>query len=337
MDSITQFVLGASVTVAVMGRRTAVWKAALWGGVAGTLPDLDALIDHGDAVLNMVLHRAESHSLFLLTLFAPLMGALVARVHGQWPLWQRWSWALWAALFTHPLLDWMTVYGTQLLQPFTDHPYGVGSVFIVDPAVTLPLLLGVLLALWRRSDGGLRCNLWGLGLAVAYLLWSVVAQAQATQTARQDLQARGIAADQLLVTPAPLNTLLWRVVAITPEHYWEGYTSLLDAQPQLQWRRYDKGAALLARHGQLDAVRRVAAFSQGFYRLRVEDGRLLLTDLRMGQEPGYVFSFDLGPQDAPGQTPAVQVGFRTDTGEGLRWLWRRIGGEPVLPPQVDAP
>ncbi len=75
MDSLTQLVLGASVTVAVMGRRTAVWKAALWGGVAGTLPDLDALIDHGDAVLNMVLHRAESHSLLFLTLLALCMGS----------------------------------------------------------------------------------------------------------------------------------------------------------------------------------------------------------------------------------------------------------------------
>ena len=64
MDSLSQFALGAAVSVAVMGRRTAVWKAALWGGVLGTLPDLDALIDHGDPVLNMVLHRAETHALF---------------------------------------------------------------------------------------------------------------------------------------------------------------------------------------------------------------------------------------------------------------------------------
>lgn len=42
MDSVTQILLGASVGVAVMGRRTAVWKSALWGGVAGLLPDLRA-------------------------------------------------------------------------------------------------------------------------------------------------------------------------------------------------------------------------------------------------------------------------------------------------------
>ncbi len=70
MDSLTQIALGASLGVAVMGRRTAVWKAAVWGGVAGLLPDLDVLVDHGDAVLNMVRHRAESHSLFYLTLLS---------------------------------------------------------------------------------------------------------------------------------------------------------------------------------------------------------------------------------------------------------------------------
>jgi inner membrane protein len=140
----------------------------------------------------------------------------------------------------------------------------------------------------------------------------------------------------LMVTPAPFNTLLWRVMATTPEHYWEGYTSLLDAQPQLGWRRYERGAALMAQYGALDGVQRIAAFSHGLYRLRAQEGRLLLTDLRMGQEPGYVFTFDLGPLEAAGQQPALQVGYRTNVGDGLRWLWRRIGGEAALPPGVAA-
>ena len=78
MDSLTQIALGASIGVAVMGRRTAAWKAALWGGVAGLLPDLDALIDHGDPVLNMVLHRAETHALFWLALASWPLAWLVA-------------------------------------------------------------------------------------------------------------------------------------------------------------------------------------------------------------------------------------------------------------------
>ena len=81
MDSVTQVLLGASIGVAVMGRRTALWKSALWGGVAGLLPDLDVLLDHGDPILNMIRHRAESHALLLLTLFAFPMAWAVSRLH----------------------------------------------------------------------------------------------------------------------------------------------------------------------------------------------------------------------------------------------------------------
>ena len=158
MDSLSQAALGAAVAVAVMGRRTAVWKAAAWGAVAGTLPDLDVLFDQGDPILNMVLHRAETHALFWLALFSLPFAWLVAQLSREGPLWRRWWAAMAAALITHPLLDAVTVYGTQLALPFSNHPFGVGSLFIIDPAYTLPLLLGVALLLWwhTSSDGDRR-------------------------------------------------------------------------------------------------------------------------------------------------------------------------------------
>lgn len=83
MDSLSQLALGASLGVAVMGRRTAVWKAALWGGMAGTLPDLDVFIDYGEPLASMVNHRGASHSLFYLTLLSPLLASLAWRIHGR--------------------------------------------------------------------------------------------------------------------------------------------------------------------------------------------------------------------------------------------------------------
>lgn len=333
MDSLTQIALGSAVTVAVMGRRTAVWKAALWGGVAGTLPDLDALIDHGDAILNMVLHRAESHSLIFLTLLSPLLAWLVSRVHGEQALWRRWWMALWLALFTHPLLDTMTVYGTQLLQPLTDHPFGVGSMFIIDPAYTLPLLAGLVVALVLRGQGrSLRWNLAGLALSTAYLGWSVVAQQVATGVARASLQQEGVVTGHLLVTPAPFNTVLWRLVAVTPTHYHEGYYSLLDGRSTVRWTRHERGAELIDRHAATTPVARVARFSHGFYRLRqTPDDRLQITDLRMGQEPDYVFNFDVGPLDAVGSVAATHRSSRPDTDAALAWLWQRARGADLLP------
>ncbi len=49
MDSITQAVLGASIQGALLGR----WqgrKALLYGAALSTLPDLDVVIDYGDAL-----------------------------------------------------------------------------------------------------------------------------------------------------------------------------------------------------------------------------------------------------------------------------------------------
>lgn len=334
MDSLTQIALGSAVSVAVMGRRTAVWKAALWGAVAGTLPDLDAFIDHGNAILNMTRHRAESHSLLYVTLAAPLLAWGVSRLHGEAALFKRWWLALWLALFTHPLLDAMTVYGTQLLQPFTDHPYAVGSIFIIDPLYTVPLIVGVVAALRLKSQRGLRWNAAGLVLSTLYLGWSAGAQQQATQVARDSLEAQGIAASRLLVTPAPFNTLLWRLVATTPTQYLEGHYSLLDDSPRIRWSAHDRGAALMQQHGDEPSVARIAVFSHGFYRLSETGGRLFVTDLRMGQEPAYTFHFDLGTPAAlaAGQHAPTLESRRPDLATALPWLWQRMWGKALPAP-----
>lgn len=336
MDSLSQIALGAAVGVATMGRRTAVWKAALWGAVAGTLPDLDVLIDHGNPVHDMVLHRAATHAPFWLTLFSLPFAAAVARLHGEGVLWRRWWLAIWLALVTHPLLDAMTVYGTQLALPFSNRPYGVGSVFIIDPLYTLPLLVGAGWALASKgSTRGLAANLAGLVLSTAYLGWGVAAQQQVERIARTSLAAQGITAEQLLVSPTAFNSLLWRVVAVAGDHYHEGFYSLLDAEPRLAFDRFDRGTALAAELQGVDAVQRIAAFSKGFYKLRQDGDRLLISDLRMGQEPAYLFTFDVARRHSPAVALAtpVQVGLRPDLARGLPWLWRRMWGEPLPPPR----
>lgn len=336
MDSVSQLALGAAVSVAVMGRRTAVWKAAAWGAVAGTLPDLDVLVDHGDAIRNMVLHRGATHSLFWLTLLSLPLAAAVARLHGETALWRRWWLAIWLALVTHPLLDTMTVYGTRLALPFSDWPYAVGSIFIIDPLFTLPLLAGAGWALASRgSTSGLRANAAGLLLGCAYLGWSVAAQAQVERVARASLAAQGIAAGQVLVTPTAFNTVLWRVVAIDGAQYHEGFYSLLDETPTMRFDRFDRGTALAPALQDIAGVRLVAAFSKGFYKLHADGGELFVTDLRMGQEPAYVFTFAVAEQHSPVQPRATpeQRSARVDVRLGLAWLWRRALGEELPPPR----
>jgi inner membrane protein len=335
MDSISQIALGTAVSVAAMGRRTALWKAAAWGAVCGTLPDLDVLVDHGDALANMVMHRGDSHALFWLSLAALPLGAAIAALQRERALLWRWVLAAWLALVTHPLLDAMTIYGTQLLRPFSSEPLGLGSVFIIDPLYTLPLLIGTGIAL-RGKASALRWNAAGLLLSCAYLGWSALAQQQVLHTARASLQSEP-RVERLMATPAPFNTLLWRVVAITPDSHLEGYHSLIAPGQPLRFTRHERGAALYETLREHPPVAALAAFSHGFFKLERSDrGEILMADLRMGQEPDYVFRFVVAREQSPLQLldRPEAAGSRSETGPALRQLWRRLWGEPVSDAQL---
>lgn len=331
MDSVSQIALGSALTIATMGRRTAVWKAAFWGLVAGTLPDLDVFIDHGNALANMINHRGNSHSLLYLLLLSPLLGWCIARLQGEGAHWRRWWLAMALVLVTHPVLDWFTIYGTQLLRPFSTEAYGLGSVFVIDPLYTLPLLAGIGIALCRKSFAGLRGNQIGLLLSSLYLAWSVLAQQYVGGLAQASLAAQRIAAPQLLVTPTPLNTLLWRVVAMGDTHYWEGYHSVFYKDREIAWTRHERGTALQAQYApQVPAITQLARFADGFVKLEQEGDALYLSDLRMGSEGRYSFRFRLGSpaEIAAGQAGAEQQALEFPVREALIELWRRIWNKP---------
>lgn len=335
MDSLSQLALGASIGVAVMGRRTAVWKAAVWGGIAGTLPDLDVFIDYGNDLANMVNHRGESHSLFYLTLFSPTLAAVAWRIHER-AYFRRWWLMLWLVLITHVLLDASTVYGTRLGLPFTNHAFGTGSLFIIDPLYTLPLLLGLALALIWRGERAWRANAIGLALSTLYIGWSLAAQAQVAQIARQSLPGDASAQARLIVTPTAFNTVLWRVLAHDGERYHEGFYSLFDAQPQIRFTSHDAGRAIGERLPADGPAASLQQFANGFVKYAQADGVLSITDLRMGQEPHYVFRFVLAQETAAGEllplTPQ-RAGDRGDTRAGLHWVWQRMQGQDLPPPR----
>ncbi|HMZ11732.1 metal-dependent hydrolase [Plasticicumulans sp.] len=338
MDSVTQIALGAALGVAVLGRQGRVWRAVLTGAVVATLPDLDAFIDHGDAIRNMTLHRAESHALFWLTLASIPLTALVVAIWREPGLWRRWWLAVWLMLLTHPLLDTMTIYGTQLALPWSDEPWGIGSVFIIDPLYTLALLIGTGVALVRRADArGRRWNAAGLVLSTLYLGWGLGAQQLALARAEAALAAAGQPAVQVLALPTAFNSLLWRLVVITPDDGWlEGYTALPDAGLP-RFERFPRGEALFARWRHDPAVARLARFTHGYWQMRrLADGRVVITDLRMGQQPWFTFEFvvgrDLGAHREP--APATRIREPPPVATVLRWIVHRIGDESLPPPRL---
>lgn len=333
MDSLTQAALGAAVGSALMGRKAGA-RAPLWGVICGTIPDLDVFIPMGEAVAGFTYHRSFSHSLFVLAALTPVLVWLILKIHPQTRQWRtRWAVAVYAIFATHVLLDAMTVYGTQIFWPITSYPVSIGSVFIIDPLYTLPLLVGVAIALIRRHNpGGHRANVIGLALSTAYLVWTLGAQAHVQGLARDALADQGLEHKRLLVQPAPLNSILWRVVAMNGDDYQIGYYSLMDDAPRFDFRRYETAPGLLTGLQAHWPVQRLKWFTHGFYSVELVDSSVVISDLRMGVEPDYVFRFKVADWDGEKAVPRTSTRLPEVSGDErtdrLPALWQRIWGDP---------
>jgi len=335
LDSLTHIAVGSAIGMAVMGPRIPRWKSAMWGAVCATLPDLDTFIPHGDPIRDMTYHRAESHSLFYLTLASPLIAWLIWRMQPAAAPFQRWWLLVFLALIFHPLLDLMTIYGTQLGLPFTDYPFGIGSIFIIDPLFSLPVMVGAIVALSWRSERALRWNAVGMTLSALYLAWTFVAQQYVTSIVRDSLRAQHIHAERVEVDPTAFNTVLWRVTVMTPQSYLEGYYSLLDRDRNIAFRAHARGADLYELVRGDWNVARMAWFTRGFFKMEQRGNRVFITDLRLGMEPNYGFTFWVF-EERDGQfvpVPPERTGSRPTAQPGLNWLWRRLLGEPLPPVQ----
>jgi inner membrane protein len=181
-------------------------------------------------------------------------------------------------------------------------------------------------------------NRWALVFSCCYLLWSVGAQHQVRSVAQQALAEQGVQEAQLFVYATPFNTVLWRVLAITPTHSYEGFYSLLDQGQHIPLTATQRGQEYLQRWASVPAVQAMQRFTQGPIRMELRDGRVLLTDLRMGQEPHYSFVFDLGTpaQLDAGQTQPHKVSAVLSSGFSLSALIDRILGRDLRAPATTA-
>ena len=329
MDSLTQIALGAAVGEAVLGHRVG-RKAALWGAICGTLPDLDVLIPFTDAVADFTFHRSFSHSVIMLALLTPLVVWLIRKIHpADADHRSGWYALVYLAFLTHVLLDSCTIYGTQIFWPLSDYPMTGGSIFIIDPLYTLPLIAGVIaVAVARRNlRKAYRFNLAMLALSTLYLGWSFTAKFHAQGIAREELARQGIEYRQVVTLASPFNTILWRFVAMTPEGYAVGWYSMLDTDRNIDFTFHSSAPQLLAGLESHWPVTRLQWFTKGYYRVGQEGQSVVITDLRMGAEDFYVFRFKVGEVGNPHSKPTPSEHLKaTWQGGVMRELWQRLTG-----------
>jgi inner membrane protein len=327
LDSLTQLTLGATIGEAVLGPKVG-RKAIFWGAVLGTLPDLDVFIPMGGPVDDFVYHRGFSHSVFLLALISPLLAWLITRLHPSTKKYfNRWLFLTFLVLEIGVLLDFLTIYGTQILWPFKTEPLAWPVFFIIDPLFTLPILLGTLaaLVLSRKKPLGHRLNTIGLVLSLIYTIWAFGAKEYVESRVRDKLSQQHVSLSQLVSTPTPFNTFLWQFVGIDNKRYFETFFSIFDGNTPLLVNYYPRNLELVHGLERHPPVVKLQWFTRGYYALSKEGKDILVTDLRMGSTPYHVFRFKVGEEGNPHSLPAEAERMQTirDWGQ-LKWIWKRI-------------
>ena len=235
MDSLTQIVLGAACGEAILGKKIGN-KALLFGAIGGTIPDLDVFVGsllYGNEIDAMLFHRGFMHSILFSVLAAFLLGWLVHKLYDsgkrlQTTTQKDWTKLFFWSLFTHPILDCFTPYGTQLFAPFSNYRVAFNNIAVADPLYTVPFLVCLIILMFFNRKSQPR-RLWlkmGIGISSFYMLLTIFNKIYVDNIFENSLSDKGISYSRYSTQPAILNNVLWYGIAETEETYQVGFYSL---------------------------------------------------------------------------------------------------------------
>jgi len=332
MDSLTQIVLGAAVGEAVLGKKVGN-KAMLYGAIAGTIPDLDVLARFFvDTVTATEWHRGFSHSIFFSVIFAPIFGWVIWKLNPKSDAnWKDWSRLMFWGLFTHPILDAFTTWGTQLFWPFKTR-LAFQNIFVIDPLYTIPFLFFLILTMFQKRTAAKRKKYNRLGLLISsvYLALTLILKGFAYQKFTDSLEFQGIVYNEMDIRPAPFSTVLWTANIDTDDAYLISNYSFFDSRP-IQFTAYPKNHQLLGNLETNDKVVRLIDIAEGWYTISKEENKLIFNDLRFGllslkkDEKRFAFTYEL--TKTPSGLEVLETPKTPSDAEGLlKNLWQRILG-----------
>lgn len=290
MDSLTQIVLGAACGEAVLGKKIGN-KALLFGAIGGTIPDLDVFIGrlfYSNEIQIMAFHRGFMHSFLFAILGCFVFGWITFNLYNSrkrigTTTQNDWVQLFFWSIFTHPILDSFTPYGTQLFTPFSDYRVAFNTIAVADPAYTIPFLLCMIILMFFNRKRSRRTWWLKAGIVVSsvYLGFTVMNKIYMDSVFKKSFEKEGIAFYRCSTQPTILNNMLWYGVAESDDQYYVSYYSLFDS------KNYTSQILPIPKtHHILDMsdpnLRLLPWFSNGYYNLKKGKNKeeFIYTDLR---------------------------------------------------------
>ncbi|TYA59303.1 metal-dependent hydrolase [Formosa maritima] len=338
MDSLTQIVLGAACGEVALGKKIGN-KALLFGAIGGTIPDMDvflAKLFYINEIDRMAFHRGFMHSIVFAILAAFILGAFVYWLYNRGKRLgttnrKNWIWLFFLSIFTHPILDSFTPYGTQLFLPFSDYRVALNAISVVDPIYTLPFLLCFIAVMFYKRNSNKRLFLARLGLTVStfYMLLTILNKWYVNSVFKDSLIDDGIAFSRFQTQPTFFNNVLWYGIAETETSYYVGYYSILDRASRVEnWKQLPKNHELVS-EGNKD-IQTLSWFSNGYYNLiPLEENTFRYNDLRypyfnMEDPNSSIFSFSVKKEGE--RLNGLPFYGKPPSSEDLSVFWKRLKG-----------
>ncbi len=289
MDSLTQIVLGAACGEVVLGKKIGN-KALMFGAIGGTIPDLDVLVGsmlYGNEIDAMLFHRGFMHSIVFSILAAFGLGWLVYKLYNSGKrlnttTQKDWISLFFWSLFTHPILDCFTPYGTQLFAPFSNYRVALNTIAVADVLYTTPFLICMLVLMFfnRKTE---KRRLWlkiGLGISSVYMLFTVFNKMYVDSVFKSSLYEQAIVFERFSTQPSILNNILWYGIAETDDNYQVAFYSLLDETHRFsEWKTIPKKRLIDTTYE--NDIHCLAWFSNGYFNVeQTGQGEYLYYDLR---------------------------------------------------------
>ena len=195
------------------------------GGIAAAFPDIDYI----SAWINPLLfiadwHRAETHSLILLPLWAMALAWVFSTLWRRRGQFREFVFVCALGIFSHIFTDLITSWGVQVFAPLSSFAPALSVSFVIDPYFTAILACALATAIIKESPRSAQV---GLVLLISYSGLQVFLKTQAENIAQNYVASEKLPAAQVYAMPQPFSPFNWKLIISTGTHYQMAYINLL--------------------------------------------------------------------------------------------------------------
>lgn len=212
MDPITHGLAGATIFNLGFRRKSAFWVLLL----SSLAPDFDYITRFWGADVFLRYHRGLTHGILALFIVPVIIGLIFGYKKG----FSYYFFIAFLAYIAHLFMDLTNQYGTRILSPLDWQQYSLDLTFIIDPYITIGLLLSVIFCKFNKKRAT-TIALLTIFLVVAYTGGRYYLHGKTKEFLRERLDAY-----TYMVCPLPNDFLRWWFIAKSGNEIKVGFADL---------------------------------------------------------------------------------------------------------------